>query len=139
MRGTVRQYPCHGHQDANATGGKLTAIAGLARVLPQSRRAFKAARGGSEHDPEKWAPVFGKDHAHQSTSSVSVVEALDVVLAEIAADLHLDQLERDFSRIGEAMDAADRDIDRLVLVHGADDDPVLGAMEMLLQREPRAR
>ena len=79
--------------------------------------------------------------------SVDVVEAHDVVLAEIAADLHLDQFERDLAGIGEPMDAADRDIDRFVLVHAADvvaerdlggaldHHPVLGAMEVLLQRQ----
>ena len=46
------------------------------------------------------------------SASVDVVEAHDVVLAEIAADLHLDQLERDLAGIGEPMNAADRDIDR---------------------------
>jgi len=85
-----------------------------------------------------------------SSTPVGVVEPLDVVLAEIAADLHLDQLKRNLSRIGEAMHAADRDVDRLVLMDGADiladrdlgrapdDDPMLGAVEMLLQRKARA-
>jgi hypothetical protein len=27
------------------------------------RKRFRARRGRSEHDPEKWTPVFGKDHA----------------------------------------------------------------------------
>jgi hypothetical protein len=32
--------------------------------LPRSRAAEKAAFCiGLEHDPEKWEPVFGKDHA----------------------------------------------------------------------------
>ena len=50
---------------------------------------------------------------------VDVVEAHDVVLAEIAADLHLDQFERDLAGIGEPMNAADRDVDRFVFVHAA--------------------
>ena len=53
--------------------------------------------------------------------------------------------------VGEAVDGADRDVDRLVLVHGldvgADRDlggaahhhPVLGAMLVLLQRQRAAR
>ena len=45
------------------------------------------------------------------------VEPDDVVLAEIASGLDLDQLERDLAGIGEPVDRADRDIDRLVLVH----------------------
>ena len=27
------------------------------------REAVRRAERGLEHDPEKWAPVFGKDHA----------------------------------------------------------------------------
>src|SRR5262245_49098786 len=53
------------------------------------------------------------------STPVNIVEAHDVVLAEIAADLHLDQLERDLARIGEPMNAPDRDIDRFVFVHAA--------------------
>jgi hypothetical protein len=68
----------------------------------------------------------------------------DVIFTEIAADLHLDQLERNLARIGEPVNAADRDIDRLVFIHAAhvaaerdlgrslDDDPMLRAMEVLL-------
>src|SRR5262249_49367960 len=79
--------------------------------------------------------------------SVDVVEAHDIVLAEIAADLHLDQFERDLAGIGEPMNAADRDIDRLVLVHAAhvvaesdlgrscDHHPMFRPVEVLLQRE----
>src|SRR5262249_976938 len=81
------------------------------------------------------------------STPVNIVEAHDVVLAEIAADLHLDQFERDLARIGEPMNAADRDIDGFVFVHAAhvmaerdlgcslDHDPMLGAVEVLLQRE----
>src|SRR5215831_5093010 len=84
-------------------------------------------------------------------ASVDVVEAHDVVLAEIATDLHLDQFERDLAGIGEPMNAADRDIDGFVFVHAAhviaerdlgrslDHDPMLGAMEVLLQRELASR
>src|SRR5215472_5663018 len=51
------------------------------------------------------------------TATIDVVETNDVVLAEIAAGLHLDQLERDFSQIGQTMDRTDGDVGRLVLVH----------------------
>src|SRR5262245_4580712 len=85
------------------------------------------------------------------STPVNIVEAHDVVLAAIAADLHLDQFARDLAGIGEPMDAADRDIDGLVFVHAAhvvaerdlgrsfDHDPMLGAMEVLLQRELASR
>ena len=53
------------------------------------------------------------------STPVNIVEAHDVVLAEIAADLHLDQFERDLARVGEPMNAPNRDIDGFVLVHAA--------------------
>jgi hypothetical protein len=46
-----------------------------------------------------------------------VLDADDVVLAEIAAGLHLDQLQHDLARVFQPVDGADRDIDRFVLVH----------------------
>jgi len=55
----------------------------------------------------------------QLFASIDVVEAHDVVLAEIAADLHLDQFERHLPGIAEPMNAADRDINGFVLVHAA--------------------
>src|SRR3977135_176563 len=48
-----------------------------------------------------------------SAATIDVVQADDVVLAEIAAGLHLDQFERDPARIGEPMDRAARAVDRL--------------------------
>ena len=76
---------------------------------------------------------------------VDVVEAHDVVLAQIAADLYLDQFKPNLAGVGEPMDAADRDVDGFVFVHAAlvsaerhfgrplDHDPMLGSVEMLLQ------
>ena len=84
-------------------------------------------------------------------SAVSVLEADDVVLAEIGARLHLDEVERDLAGIFEAVARAERNVGRLVLVQdqllialghlggAGDDDPVLGAMVMHLQRQPAAR
>jgi hypothetical protein len=56
-----------------ACGAWVIAAAGLAKPYPQGRDcAWRAcigadvpACGGNvlEHDPEKWDPVFGKDHA----------------------------------------------------------------------------
>src|SRR5277367_5226867 len=81
---------------------------------------------------------------------IVVLDAHDVVLAQIAAGLNLDQLELDFSRIFKAMLGTDRNLDRLVLVddfnlvadrhprRAADHDPMLGAMMMGLQRQPAA-
>lgn len=82
---------------------------------------------------------------------IDVIDANDIVLGEVAAGLHLDQFEIDLARIGQPVFGADRQINRLVLVHKmacaverhfrgpADNDPVLGAMIMLLQRQPTAR
>jgi hypothetical protein len=47
---------------------------------------------------------------------IDVLEPHDVVLAEIAADLHLDQLQQDLAGIGEAVHRADRHIGGFVLV-----------------------
>ena len=38
---------------------------------------------------------------------VDVVEAYDVVFAQIAADLHLDQFKRNFAGVREPMNASD--------------------------------
>src|SRR6516164_293016 len=77
--------------------------------------------------------------------AVAVLEADDIVLAEIAPGLHLDQVQRDFARVFEPMRGADRDIGRLILrqhhllvaaadLGGAlDDYPMLGAMMVHLQ------
>ena len=48
-----------------------------------------------------------------SVPAVLVVEAHDIVLAEITADLNFDQFKWDLARIGEAVDAADWNIGRL--------------------------
>jgi cyclohexyl-isocyanide hydratase len=36
--------------------------AGMDAMAAQRRAAVEAAAARLEHDPEKWAPVFGKDH-----------------------------------------------------------------------------
>src|SRR4030081_1898623 len=81
----------------------------------------------------------------RSRAPVIVLDPDDVVLAEIAAGLDLDQFQQNLAGIFQPMDRADRDMDRFVLVHGLDefidryarraahDDPVLGAVMMLLQ------
>ena len=53
------------------------------------------------------------------SAAIDVVQPHDVVLAEVAADLHLDQFERNLAGIGKPMNAPDGDIDRLVFVHVA--------------------
>jgi hypothetical protein len=51
---------------------------------------------------------------------IVVLEAHDVILAEIAAGLDLDQFEVDLARIFEAMPGAAGHVDRLVLVQESD-------------------
>src|SRR5204863_519581 len=75
-----------------------------------------------------------------SGALIIVLDANDVVLAEIAAGLDFDQLQRNLAWIFHPMGRADRNIDRFVLMHGLDEfvdgharraahhDPVLGAM-----------
>src|SRR5690349_21809462 len=50
-----------------------------------------------------------------SVASIRVVEAHDVVFAEIAARLHLDDLERHLARVLQAMPHAERNERRFVL------------------------
>src|SRR3982751_1116495 len=81
---------------------------------------------------------------------IDVLDPHDVVLAEITPGLNLDQLEWDLALVGQAMDRANRNVDRLVLVHGFDlrsdgdlrgaayHHPVFGPMMVLLQRQGAA-
>src|SRR5712691_3290673 len=82
---------------------------------------------------------------------VDILHAYNVVLAQIGARLDLDQIERDLSRIFEAVHAAQRHEDRFVFAQQdflviardnrgpVDDHPVLGPVKMLLQRKLRTR
>jgi len=78
-----------------------------------------------------------------SGAPIIILDAHDVVLAEITAGLNLDQFQQNLAGIFQPVDRADRDMDRFVLVHGLDefidryarraahDDPVLGTVMML--------
>ena len=78
-------------------------------------------------------------------STIDVVEPHDVVLAEIAADLNLDQFERDFSWIGEPMNTTDWNVYRFIFVGYAnvliysdlrrpfDNNPVFRTVKVFLQ------
>jgi hypothetical protein len=94
------------------------------------------------------AMAMNEDLAHTDwslCSTILVVEANDIILAEITADLNFDQFEGYLAGVSETMNAADRDICRLVLVDDADfvsnlnlgrtsdHHPVLGTMKVLLQ------
>src|SRR5262245_5045135 len=80
-------------------------------------------------------------HSH-SSALIDVVNANDIVLTKIAADLDFNQFQWNFSRVGEAMYRAYGDISGLVLVHqfyvianrhfgcSMHDDPVLGPVMM---------
>src|ERR1043166_7577477 len=89
-------------------------------------------------------------HDEVLVALVNIVQPDDVVLAEVASGLDLDQFEGNLAGIGEAVSRADRDIRRLVLMEYFFDpanrpfrgstyhDPVLGAVMMLLQRQDAA-
>src|ERR1700730_18823821 len=80
-----------------------------------------------------------------SAAIIDILEPDNIIFAQVRTGLHLDQSEVDPARIRHSMHAAYRQVDRLVLVHkmnlivpgdlgrSLDDDPMLGAMEMLLQ------
>src|ERR1700739_1679419 len=86
----------------------------------------------------------------RALAAVAVLEAHDVVFAEVGPRLHLDDLEHDGAGILDAVLHADRDVGRLVLLEkkhlfaasnargSGDHDPMLRAMMMQLQRELRA-
>ena len=86
-----------------------------------------------------------------SASLIIIFNPDDVVFTEIASGLDLNQLQEDLAGIFQPVDGTDRDIDRFVLVDDLDEfvdgharraahhDPVLGAVMMLLQREPASR
>ena len=85
-----------------------------------------------------------------SVAIVNVLDPDDVVLSQIASRLHFDQFEVDLAGIGQPVIGADRQVDQLVFVHELHDpvqrhlggpahhDPVLGAVIVLLQRQPAA-
>ena len=52
-----------------------------------------------------------------SAAVVNILDADDVVFAEIAAGLHLDQFEIDLAGVGQTMFAADRQVNRFVFVN----------------------
>ena len=82
--------------------------------------------------------------ARSARAAVRVFEADDVVLAEVAARLHLDDLERHLARVREAVHLPQRDVRALVLGEQRDlvavgdlggpayDNPVFGSVVMLL-------
>jgi hypothetical protein len=81
---------------------------------------------------------------------IDILEPDNIIFAQVRTGLHLDQSEVDPAGIRHSMHATHRQIDRLVLVHkmnliipgdlgrSLDDDPMLGAMEMLLQGQALA-
>src|SRR5262249_62034037 len=93
---------------------------------------------------------FVADLRGQLPAAIAAAQPHDVVLAEVASHLHLDQFERNLAGIGKPMNAPDGDIARLVFVHGArviadrdlsgplHDDPMFRAVKVLLQRERAA-
>src|SRR5580658_8358376 len=85
-----------------------------------------------------------------SCPAVIVLDANDIVLAEITAGLNLDKFEIDLAGVGEAMGRADRQIDRFVLMDvfnpaikrhlggAAHHHPMLRPMMVLLQGQAPA-
>jgi hypothetical protein len=79
---------------------------GWACTRQEARRIYAIEFGG--------APDCGKRRRANSGeplhTSVDVVQPHDVILPEIAADLHLNQFEANFAGIGKPVNASDRDI-----------------------------
>ena len=55
------------------------------------------------------APGPQGDPAPEGSAPVDILDADDVVLARVGADLNLDELQGDLAGVGEAVDAADRE------------------------------
>src|SRR5436309_5651767 len=114
-----------------------------------------ANRSGTRFDSKNYTVL--RDSGTQSRletrlrALIVILDADDVILAEITSGLNLDQLQQNLAWIFQPVSGADRDVNRFVLVHGLDQfvdgharrashhDPVLGAMVMLLQRKPPPR
>src|SRR5688572_14163036 len=122
---------CKAPGRSNAT----SASAGLLRT--------SAPRGDGSRD--------GNHVLGANVPSVRILEADDIVLAEVGARLHFNQLERHLAGILEPVARAEWNVGRLVfgkqerflaardLGSAYHDDPVLGAMVMHLQRQAGAR
>jgi len=52
---------------------------------------------------------------------IIVLDADDIVLAEVASGLDLDELQQNLAGIFQPVHGADRDIDRFVLMHDLDE------------------
>src|SRR3569833_4763045 len=86
-----------------------------------------------------------------SVAGVNVLNADDVVLAEVSAGLHLDEVERNFPRFFQPVHAAERNEDRFVFSQqdflivarydgrAVNDDPMLRTMIVFLLRKLGAR
>src|SRR3569833_3314642 len=121
------------------------ALMNCMRTLRSSNMTGYAAPG------KRRTPDACKDRAISGRKAIRILEADDVVLAEVGAGLHLDDLERQLARIREAVRLAERDVGALVLgqdhlavaagdLRGAlHDDPVLGAMVVHLQAQRGTR
>src|SRR4051812_25439303 len=115
------------------------ALRNCLRTLRSSNMAGYAAPG------RRGTWIACKVRAISGGAAIGVLEADDVVLAEVGAGLHLDDLERQLARVREAVRLAERDVgalvlgqDRLAIAAGdfrgaLDDDPVLGAVMVHLQ------
>src|ERR1700761_9453974 len=117
------------------------------------QRITRSVRGGEYVNGLNYARESGTPPQlrNRSRAFIIVFDADDVILAEITAGLDLDQFQQDLAGVFQPVDGTDRDVDRFVLVHGLDGfvdrhprgaahhDPVLGAMVVLLQRQPPAR
>src|SRR3954465_15895342 len=91
------------------------------------------------------APTMPHISGSLAFALVDVLDADDVVLPQVGAGLHFDELQRDLPGVLEAMHLAHADVDRLVLAErhrlraardarrAAHDDPVLRAMVVVLQ------
>jgi hypothetical protein len=132
------------------SAGQVAQVAGVGERVEVDDRLV-GRRQPVEHEvAADEAGAAGDEDGHVGCPSVGVFEAHDVVFAQVAARLHLDDLQRHLARVGQAVHLAQRDVGALVLGQqddlvavgdlgrAADHDPVLGAVVVHLQAQAGA-
>src|SRR5580658_8253459 len=74
---------------ACATAANTTSSSPTTKRRRKFRRAARWSRSLKEHDPEKWVPVFGKDHAPEKVKFASLDDEGNSVPAARAAGISL--------------------------------------------------
>jgi hypothetical protein len=95
---------------------------------------------GAIPNPLRLVPLQGR--SRQLAPMIDIIEPQDIIFAQIATNLDLDQLQRDFSRIREAMHRSNWNVCEFIFNRDLGDAvyhyPMLRTVKVLLQRQPAA-